>query len=456
MTPATVLLMLALLDTVTGRVEPLQPRSAGKLSVYACGPTVAGVPHIGHARANLVWDSLRRYLTWSGMQVRFVSNVTDIEDKIIAKANDEGTTTDEVAQRYEALWRQTMDRLGVQRPDDVPHATEYVERMVDLVGDLVGKSSAYVAGDGVYFSTASLDGYGLLAHQSLESLRAGARVEVDEEVGKRSPLDFVLWKLSKPGEPSWPSPWGPGRPGWHTECVVMSLDLLGEGFDLHVGGLDLAFPHHENERAQAVASGAEFARRWAHNGMVNDERGEKMSRSVGNVLSLPNLLDHYEGRELRYFMLQTHYRRPMAVSEDGLEQARASVRRFDNFLWEMRDAPAVTADHEVVGAFRARLDDDFDTPGAIGVLFGAVNTARSDAGRAPSIAAAVRECLGSVGVFSRDGQAQLGEREARLVAERDEARRQKDWATADAKRAELAAMGYVVSDGPDGTAIRPA
>lgn len=446
--------MLALLDTATGRVEPLEPRRPGSFSIYACGPTVAGTPHIGHARANLVWDSVRRYLSWCGIQVRFVSNVTDIEDKIIAKAHAEGTTTEDVARRYEALWRETMDRLGVQRPDDVPHATQYVERMVGLVRRLVDKGSAYEAGDGVYFATGSLPGYGLLAHQDLESLRAGARVEIGDEVGKRSPLDFVLWKLAKPGEPSWPSPWGPGRPGWHTECVVMSLDLLGEGFDLHVGGLDLAFPHHENERAQAVASGAVFARRWAHNGMVNDEQGEKMSRSVGNVLSLTNLLERYEGRELRYFMLQTQYRKPMSVSEEALKQARESLARFDNFMWEMRDASVVAPDAAVVDSFRARTDDDFDTPGAIAVLFGAVKAARAEPGRARSIVAAVRECLGSLGLDVRAVAPRLGEKEARLIAERDAARRTRNWASADAKRAELQAMGYVVEDGPDGTSIR--
>jgi len=258
--------VLALLDTATGQVAPLEPRSPGRLSVYLCGPTVSGPPHLGHGRVFVVWDTLRRYLTWSGLDVQFVSNVTDIEDKIIARAALEQRPTDEVAARYEAVWWQVMDALGVERPDATPHATAYVEDMVRLIGELLSKGHAYEGGDGIYFSTESLPGYGLLARQDLDMLQSGARVEAGAEAAKRSPLDFVLWKYAKAGEPAWPSPWGEGRPGWHTECVVMSLDLLGEGFDLHLGGLDLVFPHHENERAQAVADGKVFARRWATRG----------------------------------------------------------------------------------------------------------------------------------------------------------------------------------------------
>jgi cysteinyl-tRNA synthetase len=230
--------------------------------MYVCGPTVSGEPHLGHGRFNLVWDILRRYVAWSGIAVHFVSNVTDIEDKIINRAAAEGRSTEEVAAHYEGVWWGTMDRLGVARPDEDPHATAYVGRMVELIKTLVARGHAYVGGDGVYFASETIEGYGVLARQPLDSLRAGARVALDEEAGKRSPIDFVLWKLAKAGEPWWPSPWGEGRPGWHTECVVMSLDLLGDRFDLHGGGNDLAFPHHENERAQAVGAGHVFARRW--------------------------------------------------------------------------------------------------------------------------------------------------------------------------------------------------
>jgi cysteinyl-tRNA synthetase len=452
--------VLALLDTATGQVAPLEPRNEGHLSVYVCGPTVAGPPHLGHARFTLVWDVLRRYLTWSGLEVHFVSNVTDIEDKILARAAQEHTSTEEVAERYEALWWETMGALGVARPDDVPHATAYVDDMVKLVSDLVARGHAYVGGDGVYFSTASLPGYGLLARQDLSMLRAGARVEVGEEVGKRSPLDFVLWKFAPSDEassPSWPSPWGPGRPGWHTECVVMSLDLLGEGFDLHLGGLDLAFPHHENERAQAVAAGCQFARRWAHNGMVVDEQGEKMSRSVGNVISLPALLERYDPRVLRTLVLNTRYRAPLAVSQDTIDNAQGVLNRFDNFAREAQAFGPARPDPEVLARFKWRMDDDFDTPGALAVLMGAIRDARAHPDRAPALAAAVRECceqaLGLVLPFEDE---ELDHGVAELVRQRDAARSRGDYASSDILRAELQERGYIVEDGPKGTTVRRA
>jgi cysteinyl-tRNA synthetase len=454
MLPDTVLAVLALQDTATGEVAPLEPREPGRLSVYLCGPTVAGVPHLGHGRFSLVWDSFRRYLTWNGIEVRFVSNVTDIEDKIIARAAEEGSTTEEVAARYEKLWWEVMEGLGVRPPDETPHATAYVEEMVALVVTLIERGHAYEGGDGVYFSTSSLPGYGLLAHQDLASLRAGARVEAGEEAGKRSPLDFALWKRAKEGEPAWPSPWGKGRPGWHTECVVMSLGLLGDGFDLHLGGLDLVFPHHENERAQAVAAGREFARRWAHNGMVLDEEGEKMSRSVGNVTSLPGLLERYEGRVLRYLVLQAHYRSPMAVSEEGLEAAKGAVARLDNFARETAGLPAAEADPAVLARFRWRMDDDFDTPGALAVVFGAVRDARADPSRRAALSAAVRECCEEgLGLALAGAEGPLPEEVATLVAERDAARAGRRWGEADALRARLAGMGWVVEDTPQGTKV---
>jgi cysteinyl-tRNA synthetase len=449
--------VLALHDTATGEVAPLEPREPGRLSVYMCGPTVAGVPHLGHGRFSLVWDSFRRYLTWGGTEVRFVSNITDIDDKIIAKAAEEATTTEEVAARYEKLWWEVMDGLGVKAPDEVPHATAYVGEMVALVAKLIERGHAYEGGDGVYFSTSSLPGYGLLAHQDLETLRAGARVEAGEEAGKRSPLDFALWKRAKEGEPYWPSPWGDGRPGWHTECVVMSLGLLGEGFDLHLGGLDLVFPHHENERAQAVAAGLQFARRWAHNGMVLDEQGAKMSRSVGNVTSLPALLKRYEGRVLRYLVLQAHYRSPMAVTEEALEAAKGAVARLDNFARETAELPAAEADPAVVARFRWRMDDDFDTSGALAVVFGAIRDARADPARAAQLAAAVRECCeGALGLPLGEAEEAPPEEVASLVAARDAARAGRRWTEADGLRERLAAMGWVVEDTARGTKVHRA
>src|SRR5436190_15708033 len=266
--------MLRLFDTARGGVYPLELRDEGKVSMYVCGPTVYGPPHLGHGRQTLVYDILRRYLTWSGLDVHHVSNITDVDDNVIKKANDEGTTWDAVATHWENVWWEAMKAIDVLRPTVQPHASEYIDGMIELIEDLVARGIAYETADGVYFEAANVADYGLLARQSIDSLRAGARVETNED--KRAPIDFALWKKAKPGEPYWPSPWGDGRPGWHTECVVMSLDLLGDGFDLHTGGQELAFPHHENERAQAVAEGKVFARHWMHHGWVVVD-GVKMS-----------------------------------------------------------------------------------------------------------------------------------------------------------------------------------
>jgi cysteinyl-tRNA synthetase len=452
--------VLHLFDTASAQVAPLEPRRAGELSIYLCGPTVSGEPHVGHARLTLTWDVLRRYLIFSGFDVTFVSNVTDIEDKIIAKANESGATTDEVVATYERLWWDTMDRLGVMRPDLEPHATAWVPQMIDLIGKLVAGGHAYVGGDGVYFASETVEGYGLLARQPLESLRAGARVAVDEEAGKRSPVDFVLWKFAKPGEPSWPSPWGDGRPGWHTECVVMSLGLLGDRFDLHGGGVDLAFPHHENERAQAIAAGHVFAHRWVHSGMVVAEGGEKMSKSLGNTVSLPDLLAANDPRALRLQVLQTHYRSPMVVTQATLDQATDTLRGLDTFAARHAGARTLSPDSSALAAFSERMDDDFDTPRAVAQLFELrreANTAAPE--RAGVLASTVihlfEDALGlQLGARDPEGP-QIPPEVAALAAERDRARAARDWARADAIRDELTAAGWVVEDGPAGTTLRP-
>ncbi|GBL21978.1 cysteine--tRNA ligase [Acidimicrobiaceae bacterium] len=271
--------MLNLYDTATAKIRLLEQRKPGELSIYLCGPTVYGPPHIGHGRATLVYDILRRYLEWTGIKVRLVSNITDIDDKIINRAEREKRPWLDIAQKCETVWFESMSRLGVMRPTDVPRATEYVDQIVGLIAELVAKNAAYTTDDGIYMSTSVVKDYGLLAQQNIDEMLAGggdrAVFGADQ---KKHPADFVLWKFSKPGEPAWPSPWGEGRPGWHSECVVMSLELLGEGFDLHCGGADLRFPHHENERAQAVALGKDFAHHWMHNGFVVDTEGEKCPR----------------------------------------------------------------------------------------------------------------------------------------------------------------------------------
>ena len=458
--------MISLYDTVTREVSPLDLREPGKVGIYVCGPTVYGPAHLGHARMALVFDILRRYLEWSGLEVTFVSNITDIDDKIIALANSEGRSESEVAREWEAAWYSTMDALGVGRPDDDPHATAYVERMVALIGELVASDRAYVTGDGIYLEVATVADYGLLAHQSLDDMVAGGGDR--ELVGgeKRNPADFALWKFVKPGEPSWPSPWGDGRPGWHTECVVMSLDLLGDDFDLHGGGIDLAFPHHENERAQAAAVGRGFSRRWVHNGFV-EVGGEKMSKSLGNFTTADDLISRHDPRALRLLVLQAHYRSPVEVTPASMGNAESALERFDA-LARRADAlsseavgDAVEPDEERLSAFRAAMDDDLDTPAAMAVAFGCVTDANRllDAGdldAAGPLIVAWRSMLDAVGLAPVVLSEELPPEVAELCARRDEARAAKEWASADAIRDELVAKGYVVEDTADGTAVRPA
>jgi len=331
--------VLHIYDSATHSLTPLETRTPGEVSIYVCGPTVYDLPHLGHGRAGLVYDILRRYLEYRGFQVRHVSNVTDIDDKIIQKAALENRSYSEVASEFEGSWWEAMDALGILRPTAAPHATDYIEEMIDLIKVLLEKGVAYTTSTGVYMAVESVPGYGLLAHQPLDSLRTGARVSTDEE--KRSPLDFALWKLAKPGEPAWSSPWGMGRPGWHTECVVMSLRLLGEDFDIHAGGMDLQFPHHENERAQALSVGKKFARHWMHHAFV-EVGGEKMSKSLGNFTSLPDLLKKYDPRAYRLLVLRSHYRSPMEVTEATMEDAQEALSRLDALArrFEIKRAPS--------------------------------------------------------------------------------------------------------------------
>ena len=426
-----------------------------------CGPTVYDLPHIGHGRQLLVYDVLRRYLEWSGLEVRHVSNITDIDDNIIKRAMAEGRTEADVAAQYERAWYDAVEALGVQRPHDDPHATAFVPQMVDLIAQLVERGIAYPTSDGVYFSVLEVDGYGLLAGQSLASMRAGERVEVVEE--KRSPADFALWKRAKPGEPSWPSPWGEGRPGWHTECVVMSLDLLGDGFDLHAGGMDLRFPHHENERAQAVAMGHAFARHWMHHAFV-ETAGEKMSKSLGNFTTLPDLLSRTDPRAYRLLVLQAHYRSPLEVvpativaAERSLERLDALARRWEA-LGDARPDPLPPADGHALSSFRAVMDDDLRTPAATGWLFELVREANvsldtGDVKRAAELVLAALEIARALGLSARASDTTLDGETTRLVAERDQARASRDFARSDAIRDRLAALGWTVQDTPRGTRV---
>ena len=406
-----------------------------------------------------MYDILRRYLEWSGIDVRLVSNITDIDDKIIDRAEREGREWSDITTKCENIWFRAMEGIDVLRPTDVPHATEWVDEMVEMISTLEASGAAYATSDGVYLSVESVEGYGLLAYQSLDDMMAGGG---DREVfgagEKRHPADFALWKLAKPGEPAWESPWGAGRPGWHSECVVMSLGLLGDGFDLHCGGQDLRFPHHENERAQAVALGREFARHWMHNGFVVDAEGEKMSKSLGNVSNLLDLIEAYDPRAYRMVLLQSHYRSPVGISADGLESAGRSLAGLDSFIARMDSLDEAVADAVTLDAFRAAMDDDLDTPKAMALLFDTMRQANTaldngDADTAARLTSAVREICSAVGLRLIEQEAVPVEVLAQAAA-LDAARAAKDYDAADAIRAELQDAGWQVETTRDGTTVR--
>ncbi|MEM7140724.1 MAG: cysteine--tRNA ligase [Actinomycetota bacterium] len=457
---------MQLYDTLTGEIRPLAMRDEGKLSLYACGPTVYDHPHLGHARQAMTYDIIRRYLEWTGVEVLHAANVTDIDDNIINRANREGSTEPEIAATWKAIYDEAIfDGLDILRPHIRPHATEYVDQMVGFIETLVDNGSAYANDSGVYLRVPHVDDYGGLVHRSLDDLRegAGARVEVDEN--KEDPLDFALWKAAKPGEPTWPSPWGEGRPGWHIECVAMSLDVLGDGFDLHGGGTDLVFPHHTNERAEAIAAGRDFAQHWMHNAMLNID-GEKMSKSLNNFRTIQDLLDEHplNGRALRLLLLQTHYRKTMEINADVMAQARGAIERLDAMA-RKADAAGVKRDDamldkavldaDAVAAFRAAMDDDMGTPEAVATIFETVRRANAalDAGDdATTLVATVVDLAGALGVTIGDagtGGDDDAEIDA-LVAARTEARASKDFAEADRIRDELTVRGIVVEDTPNG------
>jgi cysteinyl-tRNA synthetase len=465
--------MLRIFDTAARAKVDFVPRRPGQVAMYVCGPTVYDVPHVGHGRTAVAFDVIRRYLQWRGDAVTYVSNITDIEDKIIRRAHERGTTEGELAQTYELAYWEQLDRLDVLRPDDMPHATDFVAQMQKLIAELVDAGRAYVIeGQGVYFEVSTLPDYGALSHRRTEDLLegAGARVEVDEE--KRSPLDFALWKAAKPGEPAWPSPWGAGRPGWHIECSAMSLEILGAGFDIHGGGDDLVFPHHENERAQAEGAGHEFARHWIHSGMVMVGR-EKMSKSLGNFTNLSEALDRHGPRAFRLLALQTHYRKQLEMGDKELSDAGKAVDRLDALSRRAQAAGVVEGTVGDVSRFRDAMDDDFDTPAALAYVFELVRSANTalDAGDTDDVAgllATVRELCRSFGlgiaVYGSDRFEGGGEFRATgevvhdndaeidaLVAARNDARARRDFAEADRIRGDLTAMDITIEDGPNGT-----
>ena len=443
---------------------PFTPRAEGEVAMYVCGPTVYDLPHLGHGRTALTYDMIRRYLTWTGLRVLVASNVTDIDDKIIVRAEQEGRTEPDVAAEFTAKYDEQMERLSILPPDSRPHATQFIDGMIEIIRQLIDRGAAYVVEDkGVYFSVGNLSEYGRLAGRTLDQLLDDAGQRVDVDTDKQSPLDFALWKSAKPGEPSWPTPWGVGRPGWHTECVAMSLSALGTGFDIHGGGDDLCFPHHQNEWAQVTAMGQQFARYWVHSAMVN-VAGEKMSKSLGNFTNLAEAIDTAGPRALRLLALQTHYRRAMEMGRDALMAADAAVNRLDAFHRRM-----VTANvdlnggelHEAsIAAFRLAMDDDFSTPTALDNAFSLIRSANSDLDNSDLVAAGLKSRT-AVEMFSVLG-IEIGSQEAKtnvgptdqeiedLLEQRAQARGDKDFATADRIRDELASADVIIEDSANG------
>ncbi len=445
------------------RKVPFESRRSGEVAMYVCGPTVYDVPHLGHGRTALTYDMIRRYLGWSGFVVTMASNVTDIDDKIIRRAEIENRTESDVADEFTIAYDKQMSRLEILPADSRPHATQFIEGMIDVIGQLLKNGAAYeLDGKGIYFSVQNDTSYGKLAGRSLDQLLedAGSRVGVDES--KNSPLDFALWKSAKPGEPSWETPWGKGRPGWHTECVAMSLSALGEGFDIHGGGDDLTFPHHQNELAQVNALGKPFARHWIHSSMVNVS-GEKMSKSLGNFTNLEEAIDIAGPRALRLLALQTHYRKAMEMGRDSLMAASEAVKRLDSFGRRMAQASVMISDAKIDEAskksFISAMDDDFSTPSAVDTAFRLMRQANAalDDGNIVDASKIASSCVSIFAVLgiSIDTGARIDTKDSDVEIEtmmkrRFEARSEKNFAVADQIRDELLDMGITVEDTPNG------
>jgi cysteinyl-tRNA synthetase len=458
--------MIRIHNSLTGQKEGLRPITPGSVRMYVCGITVYDYLHIGHARMLIVFDMVRRYLRHSGLEVKFVQNITDIDDKIIRRAAENNEPIDALTQRFIRAMHEDRAKLNVLAPDHEPRATQYLPQMLAMVASLVERGYAYQASNGdVMYSVSRFEPYGRLSGKCLADLRAGARVGVVD--AKRDPLDFVLWKSAKPGEPAWDSPWGPGRPGWHIECSAMSSCLLGSHFDLHGGGLDLKFPHHENEIAQScAATGDSFANLWMHNGFVNVDN-EKMSKSLGNFFTLREVLPKLRNPEvLRYFFLSSHYRSPINYSFEQLQRADAALGRLYTALLELPPGS-----HTGPGVYTQRfcdsMDDDFSTPGALAVLqtlAREINTARQtgEHDKAAALGEELRSLGGVLGIVQREpvewfrvsNRCSVPNSNVEwLVDARRSARRAKNWKEADRIRAELAAAGVILEDKSDGNTI---
>ncbi len=458
--------MLKIHNNLTNRKETFIPIEPGKARMYVCGMTVYDYCHLGHARVLVVFDVVYRYLQKSGYDVTYVRNITDIDDKIINRANESGEDIGALTGRFIQAMHEDAEALNVLPPTREPRATRHIREILDMIQKLIDRGYAYRAGEGdVYYAVSRFEGYGKLSGKALEDLRAGARVEVAE--GKRDPLDFALWKAAKPGEPAWASPWGEGRPGWHIECSAMSTCCLGNHFDLHGGGADLQFPHHENEIAQSEgATGEKFVNYWMHNGFVRVNE-EKMSKSLGNFFTIREILERYRAEEIRYFILTSHYRSPLNYDDEHLDNARAALTRFYTALRGLPDA-APAGGEDLRARFMAAMDDDFNTPEALAVLFELVReinrVRKQDRSQAAGLAAELRSLGEVLGILQNDPETYLrGEGGANgfsdeqideLVAQRLAAKADKNWAEADRIRDRLQQAGVVLEDGAGGTSWR--
>lgn len=457
--------MIQIHNTITRQKEDLVPITPGELGMYVCGVTVYDFCHIGHARTFVSFDMIVRYLRYRGFKVKYVRNITDIDDKIIKRANEKGVSAKELAEEFITKMYEDFDRLNIARPDVEPRATDHIPEIIALVERLIKKGFAYVAGNcDVMFAIDAFKNYGRLSGQKLEELEAGSRVEVEKT--KRNPFDFVLWKMAKEGEPFWESPWGNGRPGWHIECSAMNSKVLGQHFDIHGGGSDLIFPHHENEIAQSCcAFDTKYVNYWLHSGMVmiNDE---KMSKSLGNFFTIRDVLKQYDAETVRYFLISAQYRSPLNYSQDNLDNARASLARLYTALRDVKAGPACGGE-EYVERFTKFMDDDFNTPGALSVLFDLAKAVNTSSGtEAEGLAGRLLELAGVLGLLTQDpvkflqGQSDGADDDVALIEslieERRAARANKDFAAADAARNKLTEMGVVLEDGPNGTTWRRA
>ena len=463
---------IRIFNTLTNNKEDFMPLRDKEVSMYVCGPTVYDEPHIGHARSAYIFDVIRRYFIYKGYKVKFVRNVTDVDDKIINKAREEfegeelKDTVNKVSLKYLDFYHKAMDGLGIMPPDEEPKATRYIEKMKDFIAVLIQRGMAYEAGGDVYFDVRKAKDYGKLSNQNLQTLEAGSRIAPGEN--KKDPLDFALWKAAKEREVSWPSPWGEGRPGWHIECSVMSVDILGDEFDIHGGGIDLIFPHHENELAQSEGAGKKFARYWVHNGLLTINK-EKMAKSLGNFVTIDEVLERYSPDILKILFLQAHYSHPVDFSWERMEEAKKAYEHIEILREKLKKVILPGQGTEQMLQFKQQfdeaMDDDFNTPRGLGILFDMVNRCNrlidAEDGMESSVLRYAMDVIKDIsevfGLTFEQKEKKLAKTKGEienLLELRDKARQNKDFTTADRIRQELDKAGIILEDGKDGTSWR--